>query len=61
MYSNKHVSLTYILRKFFFVFCLGLFHLKMGRGGEEILPIFETPLYKKMAFSRPPYTTKWHF
>ena len=28
MYSNKHVSLTYILRKFFFVFCLGAIYLK---------------------------------
>ena len=23
--------------------------------------IFETPLYNKMAFLRPPYTKKWHF
>ena len=32
----------------------------MGRG-EEILPIFATPLYNKIAFLRPPYTKKCHF
>ena len=43
----------------------------MGRGGRNFANfrdhpiqkngIFETPLYNKMAFSRPPYTKKCHF
>jgi hypothetical protein len=47
---------------------LGLFHLKMGKGGRNFANfrdppiqkngIFETPLYNKMAFLRPPIQNK---
>ena len=52
--GDWYLSSSRNIHKCLMLMSLGLFHLKMGRRGEEILPIFETPLYKKWHFRDPP-------